>query len=484
MMSWFLQVADFMPHGMCLLWRPGLMALHVLSDGWIAAAYFAIPVGIAFFVQRRPDLNVQHKALAVLFALFIAACGATHLMSILVLWKPYYVAEGVLKAVTALLSVATAATLVFLIPQVLRIPSPKTLAAEIDAHKATLLELQAARQQLAEQVTLAEGDLQETTRRFEVALRDSPITVFEQDENFRYTWIYNPPAGLTAADFIGKTEFDFFSADSAERAQAFKAQALETGASQRGEVNMTRGAEGEWFDLRVEPITLRSGGRGLIATSTDITPLKRQQDHLHVVMRELNHRCKNLLTVVVSIARQTARGFDLPKDFVAQLQERLTSLASAHDVLASQNWNGADLRCIVEGQLRHQLQAFGERMSITGEPVDLPAEAAHYVGMALHELGSNAVKHGALSGDRGSVDISWTVSGAPDAPDLSLVWRENLDGPMTPPTRQGFGTRILTSLTPNAVGGKAQLTFAEPGLEWTLAARLQPGAVQVAPLSA
>ena len=75
MFSWLMQVADFMPHGMCLDWRPGLMALHIASDALIALSYFAIPIGIAVFVQRRADLNGQHRALALLFAIFISACG-------------------------------------------------------------------------------------------------------------------------------------------------------------------------------------------------------------------------------------------------------------------------------------------------------------------------------------------------------------------------------------------------------------------------
>ena len=142
------------------------MALHIVSDGLIATAYFAIPVGIAIFVRRRSDLNIQHKALALLFAIFIAACGATHVMSIIVLWRPYYVLEGVIKAFTAVVSVATALALPFLLPQLLRIPSPRVLASEIAAHRATLAQLERVRQDLAERVIDTEADLRATTRRF------------------------------------------------------------------------------------------------------------------------------------------------------------------------------------------------------------------------------------------------------------------------------------------------------------------------------
>jgi two-component sensor histidine kinase len=141
-------------------------------------------------------------------------------------------------------------------------------------------------------------------------------------------------------------------------------------------------------------MALRDGRAGLVATATDVTALKRQEQHLKVVMRELNHRSKNLLTIVLSIARQSARGFDLPREFMSRLQDRLMSLASAHDALANRDWRGAELRDVIEGQLKHQLQTYGPRIRIDGAECMLPPEAAHYVGMALHELGSNAVKYG------------------------------------------------------------------------------------------
>jgi PAS domain S-box-containing protein len=424
-------------------------------------------------VRKRPDLNVQHKALALLFAIFITACGVTHVMSIVVLWQPYYDAEGLLKAITALLSVSTAITLPFFIPKLLLIPSPKTLAAEIEAHKATLAQLQATREALAARVRAAEGDLIETARRFETAIKGSPITVFEQDEDFRYTWAYNPPMGLEPADMIGKTEADFYPADTAERIRAVKASAMRTKAVQNAEIQFAIDGVSVWYNLRVEPLVLRDGRSGVIATSADITSLKRQQEHLQVLMSELNHRSKNLLTIVISIVRQTAKVHKVPAEFVARVQDRLRALASAHDVLAKQNWSGADLRAIVDGQLLHQLETFGDkRITIQGEPCRIPPEAAHYVAMALHELGSNAAKYGGLVGDRGVVAIRWDLERMDGQVELRLVWTETPGQPISPPSRDGFGSKILKSLTPAALGGRAALEFSEQGLRYSLTALL------------
>lgn len=460
-----------MPHGMCLLWQPGLMTLHVASDGLIALCYFAIPFAIFWFVRRRLDLEPQHKALAVLFALFIAACGVTHLMSILVLWRPYYVAEGVAKAITAVLSVVTACALPFVIRQLLRIPSPKVLKAAIDAHERTLSELRLVRARLAEQVEATADDLRETNRRFQAALSDSPVTVFEQDAELRYTWVFNPPLGLSAQAFDGRNEFDFFSAESARKVRALKRAALDAGEPRRKVVQLTTAHGSGWFDMRIEPSTLRDGRPGLVATSTDITALKTQEQHLRLVMRELNHRAKNLLTIVIGLARQTARGFDLPPAFLSRFEERLAALASAHDVLADHQWRGADLLAVVQGQLSRQLQTYAGRIVLDGPPCVLSPEGAHYIGMALHELGSNAVKYGALSREGDRVFIRWNVLNDEGGPRLDLTWREEASAVVEPKVL-GFGAAILKTLAPRAIDGAASLTFNPDGVQWTLTAPL------------
>ena len=474
MFGWLMQVQDFMPHGMCLNWRPDLMMLHIASDALIATAYFAIPFGIALFVRLRPDLNQQHKFLAVLFAVFITACGLTHVMDIVTLWHPLYELQGVMKAFTAAVSVATALALPFLLPQLLRIPSPRTLEAQVAAHKTTLAELEAVRAALAEQVSRTAGDLATTNRRFEAALGGSQVSVAEQDEALTFTWSYNPGLGVERSRVVGRTETDFLTPESAAQIQAVKRGVLDSGEPRRAELLAEVGERAGWFDMRIEPIVLEDGRPGIITTSTDITPLKRQQEHLRVIMRELNHRSKNLLTIVVSIARQTGKAFDLPEAFTTRLQERLASLASAHDVLARDQWRGADLRAVIEGQLEYQIDAFAGRISVDGPPCQLPAEAAHYVGMAVHELGSNAVKYGALSGEAGTVTVVWTVDAART---LTLTWRED-GGPSlvaaaaTSPASGGFGSTILRTLTPRAVNGTAVLDLAQTGVVWTLQAPL------------
>src|SRR5882724_11803312 len=117
--------SDFMPHGYCYLWTPGIIWLHAISDGTIALSYYLIPLGLVYFVRKRQDLPFHWMFL--LFGLFIFGCGTTHLMEVWTLWHGTYRLAGVIKAITAVASVATAAVLVPLIPKALALPSPEQL---------------------------------------------------------------------------------------------------------------------------------------------------------------------------------------------------------------------------------------------------------------------------------------------------------------------------------------------------------------------
>ena len=148
---------EFMPHGMCFLWEPALVWLHVVSDFLIGAAYFSIPVALAVFAVRRTDL--QYRWMVGLFMLFIVACGTTHFFGIWVIWNPDYAIEGLLKATTAFASVATAIVLWPLLPKLLALPSPDMLAesngelrAEVDRRRAAETRLQGLNAELERRV--------------------------------------------------------------------------------------------------------------------------------------------------------------------------------------------------------------------------------------------------------------------------------------------------------------------------------------------
>ena len=185
MADWILSLFSsngFMPHGMCYLWQPGILTLHVLSDSLITLAYFSIPFTLLYFVRQRRDL--QFNWMFVCFAVFIVACGATHALEILTIWHPVYWLSGGVKAITALASVPTAILLVRLIPDALRLPSPSALQR---ANTELALEV-AERKRVEGEVRLAnealESRVAERTRELESAyqnLRQSQQAILQQE---------------------------------------------------------------------------------------------------------------------------------------------------------------------------------------------------------------------------------------------------------------------------------------------------------------
>jgi signal transduction histidine kinase/CheY-like chemotaxis protein len=188
-LSRFFSQEGFMPHGMCYLWQPGVLWLNVVSDTLITLAYFSIPFTLLYFVRKRSDL--QFNWMFVCFAIFIVACGTTHLLEILVVWHPVYWAAGGVKALTALASVPTAVLLVKLVPQALALPSPGVLEqvnVELRREIADREQAQKAVRRLNEELELRVAErtqqLEATNQKLQKAyedLRHSQLTVLQQE---------------------------------------------------------------------------------------------------------------------------------------------------------------------------------------------------------------------------------------------------------------------------------------------------------------
>src|SRR5712675_1964753 len=145
---------------------------------------------------------------------------------------------------------------------------------------------------------------------------------------------------------------------------------------------------------------------GLRGTITDITERKEREERDHLLMREINHRAKNMLSVVDAIAHQTATR--APEDFIERFSERIQALAANQDLLIRNEWRGVEVEDLVCAQLAPFADLIGSRVVVRGPRLRLNAASAQAIGLALHELTTNAGKYGALSTDRGRVDICWT----------------------------------------------------------------------------
>jgi two-component sensor histidine kinase len=177
------------------------------------------------------------------------------------------------------------------------------------------------------------------------------------------------------------------------------------------------------------------------------------------------------LAIVLSIARQVARRTDDYRNFETAFSARLGALADTHDLLVAQGWRGARMYDLA----RAHLAPFGDvdqsRLVLAGPDLTLQPKAAEQIGLAIHELATNAARFGAFSAPSGAVKVEWDLAAGPDADEeFRLVWTETNGPVVEPPNRQGFGHMVLTRVVAGSLQGKASLDFAAPGIRWSMTA--------------
>jgi PAS domain S-box-containing protein len=213
-----------------------------------------------------------------------------------------------------------------------------------------------------------------------------------------------------------------------------------------------------------------NGGDYYLGITQDITRRKRAEERVGSLLREAAHRARNQFTVIIAVARETSRASPNPEAFEDAFTTRLMGLAASHDLLVTGEWTGARLRELL---LVH-LEPFGvgERVVVAGPDLTISASAAQHLGMAFHELATNAVKHGSLSSPEGVVNVTWETADGPSLPEFRLTWSENGGPPPGASMTAGFGTQVLTRLVPGALEGEARRDLLPSGLKWSLVAPL------------
>jgi PAS domain S-box-containing protein len=199
----------------------------------------------------------------------------------------------------------------------------------------------------------------------------------------------------------------------------------------------------------------------MIGAMLDVTQRKRAEQHQALLLAELNHRVKNTLATVQSIASQTLRRKGTLEEFAETFNGRLRSLAAAHSLLTRGNWEGAELRDIVAMALKPYRQA--ENVVIDGPDAALGPNMALTFSMVLHELSTNAAKYGALSAPGGRVEVRWGSEPGEAGPDLVLRWNEYGGPPVTEPQEQGFGSYLIRNIIGYQLKGRSELTYLPEG---------------------
>ena len=218
---------------------------------------------------------------------------------------------------------------------------------------------------------------------------------------------------------------------------------------------------------RAAQTTDHGGARRMAGVSLDITERKRAEERQKLLVNELNHRVKNTLVSVQSIASQTLRTTHSPQAFHVAFEGRLMALSHTHNLLTEQSWEGASLREIFDFEL--EAFAAGERIDFDyGHDLQLSPKATVALGMAVHELATNALKYGALSVPEGRVRVVWTLDSTSETPVLHLTWTEQDGPPVVAPNRRGFGARLLERGLAGELSAQVALAYDNLGLVCTM----------------
>lgn len=291
--------------------------------------------------------------------------------------------------------------------------------------------------------------------------------VLTWDQRMRQLWGLNADEPITYEVFLGA--LNRLDRD-ATLAAIEESQDPQTGAEYDVEYRVRGVRDGveRWVAARGR--THFSQGRPVRMTGTarDITDLKRWEEHIQLLMREVTHRSKNLLAVIQAMARQTKLASSDVNDFEVRFSGRLQALAASHDLLVQRDWHGASMSEIVKSQLGHYLDQQAGQIEIDGPRLIVTPEAAQNIGLAVHELSTNAAKYGALSVPQGRVRVIWMRAGEGSDARVRMSWTERGGPSVSKPSRRGFGHVVTEQLTARALQGQASLQFEQLGVCWEL----------------
>jgi PAS domain S-box-containing protein len=306
-------------------------------------------------------------------------------------------------------------------------------------------------------------------QRLKAALQAANAAVWEIDANGKLTWDENfyRLVGLEPHTTPPTTEAFLAMVNADDRSKMAAArEAIDAGLPPRpiDEYRLHR-PDGTTVWLENHRSRGADGGRHYIGITQDITRRKQAEERIVVLLREAAHRAKNQFAVIQAIARETARGSDVGDAFYQAFVARIHALAKTHDLLVKGDWH----RTTLHELLTAHWAPFGveERCKVDGAPISVSAAAAQQLGLAFHELTTNAIKHGALA-DSGTVLVTWTIA----EEQFHLKWVESGVGKKPEFASRGFGSRVLTTIVASALLGESNLSAAEQGLIWSLKAPL------------
>lgn len=434
----------------------------------LAASCFAIAGALFVLVRRKSLAAYPYSRTAWLMIATFVASGLFHLITIpldsgidtMTEWSGILLAAG-----AAVMGVALVVNILSGRERLLF----SELERQIKSSRTELESLQLERHRLVGEVAANEQELSQATQRFETTLRKAPVFVSNQDRQLKYTWVRNPPPAYAADQMLGQDDTAVFPEPVAQLLMSLKANTLATREHGRLELELDDDQSSRWYEVGVDPMVNQAGEvTGITTAAIDVTHRKRNEAQLKLLLRDVTHRAKNVLAVVNAIARQTASRTSTKDEFVERFSARVQSLARAHDLLVNEDWSGVKMDELVRSQVSRFEKLVGSRIICDGPQVTLGPEATQNLGLAIHELAHNAGKYGALSDDKGIVNIRWYVAGSGGDRRFLFSWEEVGGPPVADEQRMGFGRTFIERAVGRTLDGSAKLEFRPEGVRCEL----------------
>ncbi len=324
----------------------------------------------------------------------------------------------------------------------------------------------------------SQAALAESEARLRLAIDAAQMAVWEMDiaaDKIHFSPEMNRLLGFAPGETPSSDEIrSRYAPGQREKLRRIAAEALARGhchAETELEVVLPDGKR-RWLLVRAEMKDIENGSPArAVGVALDITDRKQAEEHQQLLINELNHRVKNTLSTVQSIATQSLRNAKTAEAAREAVEGRLFALSRAHDVLTRESWDGAFLREVVQQAIEPFQSRGGERFRVSGPDIRLPPRIALAIAMAIQELGTNAVKYGALSNATGCIAITWSILNE-SGPHLRMTWEEAEGPKVSVPTKRGFGTRLIERSLAQELNGSVGIDFAPAGVVCTVNAPL------------
>ena len=288
--------------------------------------------------------------------------------------------------------------------------------------------------------------------------------LFEMGDDLRYRWLTNLHSPWSQEQLIGRTDVEVLGEERAQPLTEAKRRVLETGEPCRIEFDILLHRQRHWYDITLRRDADGEGGYVILGSALDVSEKKRREIMLHALLREVAHRSKNLLSMVLSIASQTSRKASDKDTFLRRFSGRIQSIARSQDAITKSDWRGALFSELVDSEILGSMDGRRERVVRSGPDLQLNPNAALPLGLALHELVTNALDHGVLSEAAGSVDLMVE----PYEGGARVTWNERGGGGAGPIPVESFGMTTLKRIVPVSVDGRAALEFRDDGLVYSI----------------